>query len=135
MDEIIVNGQRKKRVFYGGAGRRTGLRYHGESTMVVYALCDPRDGKVRYIGITNNLLARYNQHLRLNGPNDRKQEWLREVLDEHMLPIMHTLEVVAKDGDARERELAWIEAYVNAGADLLNYDRMPELQPAGAKGE
>jgi len=40
--------------------RKTGLRYHRGSTMVIYALIDPRDGKARYIGKTNNLLARFN---------------------------------------------------------------------------
>jgi predicted GIY-YIG superfamily endonuclease len=124
MREIEMNNEvpvfeRKKLQFYGG-GRRTGLRYHRGSTMVVYALCDPRDGTARYIGITNNMLARYNEHLRLNGPNERKQAWLTELLDAHLLPIMHNLEVVEVYEEARDREVAWIEAYIAAGADLLN---------------
>ncbi len=105
--------------------RKTGLRYHRGSTMVIYALIDPRDGKARYIGKTNNLLARFNEHMRLNGPNDRKHAWLKELLDLYMLPYMHTLEVVKVYSEAREREVAWIEAYIKAGIDLLNIEDTP----------
>lgn len=119
-DMPVFERKIKKLKFYGGPGRRTGLRYHRGDTMVVYALCDPRDGAARYIGITNNMLARYNEHLRLNGSNERKHEWLTELLDAHLLPIMHTLEVVEVYEEARDREVAWIQAYINAGAELLN---------------
>jgi len=90
------------------------------TTMVVYALADPRDGKVRYIGITNNLLARFNEHMRLSGENSRKHAWLQELVDAYMLPIMYTLEVVQVYTEARAQEVAWIQIYRGHGADLLN---------------
>ena len=114
----------KIRKYDGRPGRRTGLKY--DTAMVVYALRDPRDDAIRYIGITNNLLERFNQHLRLNGPNTRKHDWLREILDVHMLPAMVTLEVVDATVDARKRETAWIRVYQESGADLLNH--LPQLR-------
>lgn len=114
-------------------GRRTGLRYHSRgTTQVIYGLADPRTGGIRYIGKTNNLLARFNEHLRLNGPNSRKHDWLREILDAYMLPYMVTLEVVDPNHDAREREVTYIRAYLKAGIDLLN-DEVERLQePEGS---
>ena len=58
--------------------------------------------------------------MRMYGSNERKNAWLRELVDAHMLPLMYTLEVLEIEGTWRDREIAWIEAYVASGADLLN---------------
>lgn len=99
------------------------------TTNVVYALVDPRNNEVRYIGITNNLLHRFNEHMRLNGRNERKNAWLKELLNTHMLPIMHTLEVVDVYSEARKREVAWIQGYQENGADLLNDESISDTPP------
>ena len=54
------------------------------------------------------------------GGNERKNAWLQELLDAHLLPYMHTLEVITDPTEWREREIAWIKAFQESGADLLN---------------
>jgi hypothetical protein len=98
---------------------RTGA-YHQEDVTVIYGLVDPRDSKVFYIGLTNNLYLRFKQHMLMSGDNERKQARIQGILDAHMLPWMLTLEVVDDDVDPREREIAYIQAYVDAGYELLN---------------
>jgi hypothetical protein len=96
-------------------------------TVVVYALCDPRDGDVRYIGVTNSVLGRFKEHMRMYGGNERKNAWLRELLNKQMLPLLHTLEIMEDERQWRDREIAWIEAYTASGADLLN-DEISKLK-------
>ena len=94
--------------------------HHQEDTTVIYGLVDPRNNEVFYIGLTNNLYLRFKQHMLMAGDNRRKQDRIQAVLDAHMLPWMLTLEVVDSNEDPREREQAWIEAYLNDGYELLN---------------
>ena len=106
--------------FDGRTFRFSGRKPRRGDTEIVYALADPRDGAVRYVGVTNNLLGRLNEHMRMYGGNARKNAWLQELVDAHLLPYVVTLEVIADEEHWREREVAWIVAYVKAGADLLN---------------
>lgn len=108
---------RRKLAFFSGHPNPKTCR---GTTMVVYGLVDPRDGEVKYIGITNNLFARFKEHLGMYGGNARKQAWLQDVLDANLLPYMVTLEVVEKGIEPRERESCWIQAYKDAGRELLN---------------
>jgi hypothetical protein len=96
-------------------------------TTIVYALADPRNGTVRSVGVTNSPIGRLNEHMRMYGGNERKNVWLRELVDAYMLPLMYTLEVLEIEGIWRDREIAWIEAYVASGADLLN-DEVSKLK-------
>ncbi len=107
----------KKMHFQGSLPRRDRRR---GLTWIVYGLADPRDGKIKYIGVTNSLIGRLREHMRMYGGNTRKNAWLQELTDAYMLPYMVTLEVIEDDTEWREREIAWIDAYVKAGIDLLN---------------
>jgi hypothetical protein len=117
MDEEVFQ-ELKKMHFQGSLP--LGARNRRGDTQIVYALCDPRDGAVRYVGTTNNLLGRLNEHMRMYGGNARKNAWLKELKDAYLLPYVLTLEVAESEEEWREREIAWIDTYVKAGADLLN---------------
>ena len=67
-----------------GGGKRNS---RGDTT-IVYALADPRNGTVRSVGVTNSPIGRLNEHMRMYGGNERKNAWLRELVDAHMLPLM-----------------------------------------------
>lgn len=116
MDEATF--QQLKRMHFQGARPSPGSRRG--TTWIVYGLADPRDGIVKYIGVTNSLIGRLNEHMRMYGGNERKNAWIQEIKDAYMLPYMVTLEVIEDDTEWREREIAWIDAYVKAGASLLN---------------
>ena len=107
----------KKMHFQGGRPSASNRR---GNTWIVYGLADPRDGAVRYVGVTNSLIGRLVEHMRMYGGNARKNAWIQTLIDAHMLPYMVTLEVIEDDTEWREREIAWIDAYVKAGVDLLN---------------
>lgn len=96
---------------YEGGGNRNS---RGDTT-IDSALADPRNGTVRSVGVTNSPIGRLNEHMRMYGGNERKNAWLQELVDAHMLPLMSTLEVLEIEGIWRDREIAWIEAYVASG--------------------
>jgi GIY-YIG catalytic domain len=86
----------------------------------VYALIDPRDYTTRYIGITDDVYARFAQHLRCDGTNPEKDAWISELKAENVMLIMKTLEVVQGIERTRERETHWIYHYRFLGAHLFN---------------
>jgi len=85
----------------------------------IYALCDPRDNRVRYIGKTNDLRARYNQHLREKA-NTHRTHWIEHIKKLGMNPILTVIEQIAPDQNWEERERYWIAHYRNMYDDLTN---------------
>lgn len=81
-------------------------------THLIYALVDPRDGRVRYVGKTSRSLAsRLNQHCapsRLDNPH--KRNWVRSVLDDGFKVGIRLLEE-CNDDQWRERETFWIASF------------------------
>jgi predicted GIY-YIG superfamily endonuclease len=86
----------------------------------IYALIDPRDLAVCYIGITNDVYDRFMQHLRCDGTNSAKDTWIAELKQENVMLIMKTLEVVETVEQARERETFWIHHHRFLGIPLFN---------------
>ncbi len=87
----------------------------------IYALIDPRDGQVRYVGRSVNPKRRYLAHLGISrsDPNEHKKSWIRVLQNASMRPILKVLEEVAKE-DAPGRELWWIQHGRDAGWNLTN---------------
>jgi excisionase family DNA binding protein len=86
----------------------------------IYRLIDPRDGTVRYIGITISVFARFKQHLLRDGSNTRKDAWITELEHAQVLPIMDSIEHVTSLPEATLREMYWIQYYQESGTDLFN---------------
>ena len=87
----------------------------------VYALVDPRTDKVRYIGCTTQSLdRRLRQHLGDQVASPRKYQWLAELRQANLEPLVVALEE-AEDAPA-ERERYWISLKRAEGCDLLNAD-------------
>lgn len=104
--------------------------HHQEDATVIYGMIDPRDRSIFYIGLTNNLYTRFKQHMLMSDGNMHKRERIQAILDAHMLPWMITLEIVANDTSPRDREIFHIQAYVQAGAILLNDELISSTEPA-----
>src|SRR5579859_6241131 len=90
----------------------------------IYALVDPRDGAVRYVGKTTQvLLMRLRQHVRTaraHGTGRGCAVWIREVLDWGLRPTIELLESVPANG-WREAEKQWgarFEALTNVASRL-----------------
>src|SRR5260221_9367200 len=61
---------------------------------IVYALRDPRDQVVHYIGVTNRPEKRYREHIRCIDKNVLKTAWVRQLQVEGVQPEMIPLETV-----------------------------------------
>lgn len=90
-----------------------------ELTYTVYALIDPRDNNIRYIGITYDPDRRLKEHLS-NDSNVLKRNWVNELRQFGLTPRMHLLETGLSLSLALEREHFLIQHYFNEGRDLVN---------------
>ena len=95
-----------------------------ERNYVIYALVDPRDESVRYIGITDNMPTRFMHHLRETGSRTAKGTWLAELRCYGLQPTIKILEEMRVKETQRylveERERYWIRAFEQSGASLTN---------------
>lgn len=88
----------------------------------IYALVDPRDNTIRYVGLTDNVYRRFKEHITCDGCNPRKDAWIVELELHQVVVIMRSLEYVNTIEEARESENYWIRHYQERGASLLNQD-------------
>lgn len=88
--------------------------------ITVYALVDPRDGRIRYIGVTvRTLKNRLRSHVSAREKN-RKGYWVTHLKSLGLRPTIAELErVPLADGPAAESR--WVTRLNEAGFDLLNY--------------
>ena len=92
----------------------------------VYALVDPRDNLVRYVGMTNDIYRRFRQHISCQTDNPEKNAWIAELKKSHVMLVMKTLETVEDLALVQEREIYWIAHYQAASMPLLNHVSQPE---------
>lgn len=85
----------------------------------IYGLVDPRDGRVRYVGQSEDVEKRYRQHLDHNDPNVRKRLWIKELSADGRAPGLSLLEAVPV-GDLIAIERRWIDTYRDRGEADLN---------------
>ena len=91
-------------------------------TFRVYALLDPRDNTIRYVGCTAKQLAhRLTDHLSSTGKAKRFR-WIKELRALNLRPEIHLLEevTVARRLDAHAVEQRWVKKLKDEGHDLLN---------------
>lgn len=98
-------------------------------TYAIYALTDPRDAFIRYIGMSNNAYRRFREHIQYPTSPSHKERWLQELLEHGMLPGLVILETVQGEPLAREREEYWINFYQSTGM-LLNWNLNEKLRNA-----
>lgn len=87
----------------------------------VYLLADPDDLlHVRYVGIANDPLKRFNCHVSsVSGRKSRVRSWVASLKSRGELPIMIVLARVAR-GEACDLEREYISKFKAAGHDLVN---------------
>jgi GIY-YIG catalytic domain len=91
-----------------------------ERTYTVYALIDPRDNSIRYIGIAEHPAIRLEQHLQSSGGNIPKRQWINELRQLGLTPMMQPIETGLSLPVALEHETMWIQHYLSAGIALVN---------------
>jgi len=87
---------------------------------VIYALVDPRDFLIRYVGLSENIYMRFKQHLRCEGTNVGKNRWIEELNANQEIPNVWNLETARDREEARFLEEEWIDRLLKQGFPLLN---------------
>ncbi len=83
---------------------------------VIYALIDPRDQHVHYVGMTDKVYDRFIQHIQCSGGNYEKNAWMHELRQANVLVRMDVLETTEDKTYARMREEA--QSYVCTNKDF-----------------
>ena len=78
-----------------------------ERTTYIYALRDPRDGQVYYVGKSNSPRMRYVDHLADKNTNARKTAWIDDLAAAGLKPQMDILEAVPLS-EWQQAEKNWI---------------------------
>lgn len=85
----------------------------------IYALIDPRDNAVRYVGWTFNLQKRLLDHIsKAKFQTTHKANWINLLVALNLSPIIAELEIGSGDWAAAEQK--WIAHFLANGADLTN---------------
>ena len=94
----------------------------------IYALIDPRDNAVRYIGITERLVhQRLQEHLTNVDGNLKKSAWISELRQLGMSPVVRSLEQVEDRAEALKCESHWIQHYHKLETPLTNIQGNPSV--------
>jgi hypothetical protein len=88
----------------------------------IYTLSDPRDGAIRYIGLSKTPFKRFGSHLTTGADphNLLKKAWIEDLINNEMLPVIKIIERFEDRDLAYIRESELIEEYIEKGVDILN---------------
>ncbi len=101
--------------------RTSSIRLRANARLAIYTLSDPRDGAIRYVGISRNPKRRWYKHNQCNDGNEQKAAWIQELRQLRLKSVLTIIEYI--DGEMKEawpREKHWIEFYAAQGALLTN---------------
>ena len=97
-----------------------GLRRPPYVMVRVYGLCDPRNGHLRYIGVTKlPLQKRLLHHLYDRSFSKARVQWFEELASLGLKPEIFEIETVPAT-EEETTEKFWIAYFRGIGADLLN---------------
>jgi len=91
-------------------------------TTYIYGLKDPRDGKIYYVGKSNNPKYRLYQHVQDKSINQLKISWIENLLNDGLEPELVILQEV-KIEEWPECEIEWIEKGLSEGWPLTNINQ------------
>lgn len=102
--------------------RRHIAHLQSDKPISIYALVDPRDNTMRYVGYTATPSIRLTAHLiearHAKRPN-RRMAWINQLVAMGLKPEMRILESVSIE-DATGRERYWMDTLRESGCELLN---------------
>lgn len=96
--------------------------YHVQPSLfppyAIYALVDPRDNAIRYIGMSKQPEFRLAQHTQRRYGS--AYDWIQELLQQNLRPILRIIEKIENEHAAEVREMYWIRFYAEQKSPLLN---------------
>lgn len=81
---------------------------------VIYALVDPRDGLIRYVGSSKNPNTRLKEHVREIDGDSNLKVWLRDLAEQKLMPLMVILDTQVS-GESESCEMEWIQHFDRFG--------------------
>ena len=94
--------------------------------MLIYALTDPRDNSIRYIGYSKDLSYRLYRHIKDGEKAGTKNfktykcYWIAELLNLNMLPNIIQIEEHLNEHNVQEAEIMYISIFKKMGCHLTN---------------
>jgi hypothetical protein len=85
----------------------------------IYCLSDPRDGAIRYVGVSVDPKARYRVHLYDLRHATHKVHWIKSLLTQGIRPIMTVIQRLPY-ACWTDAERYWIQHFRDLGCDLTN---------------
>jgi len=87
----------------------------------IYTLAHPITGEIRYIGKTNNLKRRFNQHLSNHNllKKSKKNNWIISLLKSNLIPKIEILDETIEN-NVNDLEVFYISLFSSWGFKLLN---------------
>lgn len=96
------------------------------SQYCIYTLSDPRNGEVRYVGMSKDPMKRFQMHKQkpfLDRQYLKKSAWLKDLKSNNLQPKLEVIEEVeGNQSDTHLREMHWIGYYMLQGALLINIE-------------
>jgi hypothetical protein len=92
----------------------------------IYKLIDPTTNEIRYIGQTDNIKRRYNDHVssslnkNSSSYNTHKSCWIRKIVNNNLVPIIEIVEECDNLEQSNIRERYYIEKLTIEGYKLTN---------------
>lgn len=104
-------------------------------SVYVYALIDPVDGRIRYVGKSSEPRERLTTHIReaRRGGPLHSRRWIASVLKNQKTPELMLLAICESNDEANVEERWWIAKLTAQGADLTNRTPGGDGQPKGYK--
>ncbi len=101
-----------------------GRTFRSNEAYMIYALCEPGTGEIKYIGITKNARDRLKGHL-YKDREPLRHIWLSSLRQDGQKPNMKCLALAyGPRCFAEQHEKAWIRVLFAHGCDLLNHEAL-----------
>lgn len=84
----------------------------------IYLLRDPRNGEIRYVGLTRDVKKRLGRYVRPHTTH--LENWFESIKASGSFPELEVIEVVP-ECESGDSERKWIKHYRDSGARLLNF--------------
>ena len=91
-----------------------------ETQYFIYALGDPRDGELRYVGCTKDPVTRLHLHYVAKWNYTGAGEWIKQLKVLDLKPVLLCLESTNDVPTARKQEEHWMSELRRQGHLLLN---------------
>jgi len=117
------------------ADKKIGPKSGLSKPVFIYALRDPRDWAIRYIGKTENVVQRVRLHMAeaRKGGTTHKSRWLRLLMRQGLKPLVGILEIVPAGESWPEAERRHIAEHKARGARLVNRTDGGDAAPDSAR--